>query len=1376
MKQQVATKLNFDTHYTLLDSRDIVYMMNGTTSGLEGSNYNLFAQNMMSNELCVSFPEGYDFCNGIKLDNFEYLVFFTNGTNSKIGLLNTKNCTYQDVVESECLGFNKNNPIRGTYKHLNKTNERVAYWVDGLNYDRYLNIDQALLGNFPKLVAPESSLCEDCEVIYLDELDCNQLRINKILTTPCIRVKSNKNGSLVTGTYQVGIAYSEDGQIMSDFAFSSVVKARSNKSDIGFKVSLSCGKNPFSSFTVILVTQTFEGSLIVYSLGEFTKGIKSLTINNISNATVISTSSALSKKVIYDKSQHLVSNGETLLRGKHQTADPLEYQLLANTIGVKWVERRVPVSKAHLFPNFMRDEVYDLAIEWKDEVDQVRGVYHIPGRPVGNTYEITLESITYHEDDPIPSTMYLYEGEECEETPAKIWEIENTAYITEQNILTCDPCEDNVVIGRKGKMGYYECKDLLYPDEPRWGDLACQPIRRHKFPSNKLTHIHGNGNCFPETTVTVTVDPDTDIETTTVQTFNKFTEAQCVHILGVELENVPLPPGVNPEDGWTFRLLYSKRDGNKSILHKGLIFNVMEEHTDSEVILYPNYPYNDLHPDVYLSTTQTNPSADSNANHNAPNNYSKTKFTYHSPEIHFKETQQEFGTELKLYTEQIGSIKGDFKETYRHPKLALSGDNPDIKTSWPYAQQFNSVSFYDTYYQLKPELEGANRRKIDYSQWLYPIKQFVRDGKKFNNDMRETSYYIELLDTKEVPNPYQVDASRFTRGDIGCRQSVNFCDEVLIAGESLPIQAVSYYAGIKVPQPNQYGQNSQITYVPVESCYKATDALSEVQFFGGDIYITRHSITRKMPIFSEWLYDVPYTTEYDYRDHRNVYYPVYWWDNLNQIADLNRLSCYSKDAGVDKSDLGYIYTWVTGNLYFFCESEFIGDFREQDATPNSRYYPNVDYNELTKADNIRLQQTFLYDFSLLKGSIEETRISGYTKSDADYTVSFSLKNDLQSAGDNWLKFLPLNYSILPPVYGDFTGMHYVDQYSIFFIFENEILYSQEDYSLQTNQSDSIFLGQGDIFSRRLRKIANEETGFAGSVDPRSFHNTRYGTFFYDRYRSVMLHWDGTLKPLDGMNSWLNNIPDNMNMNSYKNSIHTVYDNFTDRLFITDPVKKWTLSYAPAEQSFKSFHSFTPDFYLVMPNTYLSTNSKSFWKHNKGGYQMYYGEQFDFEVGFIEFNQQYGDLKDLKVWVEFIDQAGYGNTIYNKNKFFDQVLVYNNQGSTGIQSAFLKNPNDAKQTVLQNREVKGLLEVSNLGESVYLMNKFENNHAGEGLSTLSLKPNGMEYNVLNIVDKRPVDREEIKGRWFKIHLISRTNNTSKIILQLTNPDIAPLTKS
>ena len=93
--------------------------------------------------------------------------------------------------------------------------------------------------------------------------------------------------------------------------------------------------------------------------------------------------------------------------------------------------------------------------------------------------------------------------------------------------------------------------------------------------------------------------------------------------------------------------------------------------------------------------------------------------------------------------------------------------------------------------------------------------------------------------------------------------------------------------------------------------------------------------------------------------------------------------------------------------------------------------------------------------------------------------------------------------------------------------------------------------------------------------------------------------------------------------------------------------------------------------------------------------------------------------------------------------------------------FVKDRNNPNHTTIQNSELTPTIaEVSNMSDSMYRINKFENMHRGEGFPVISLQSNGMYYTPLNIIDKSPIDRDSIKGRWFKVHLVSRLNNSPR----------------
>ena len=121
--QFVATKLNFDKHFTLLESRDITYLLNGDIEGYESGNQNYFVQNQKSNEACFQLDFGYDFVGpGIPVGNGEHLFFTTNGVNSQIILADIHNCQTEVRVSSDSLRSHLDPPTRRVYKYNSQEN------------------------------------------------------------------------------------------------------------------------------------------------------------------------------------------------------------------------------------------------------------------------------------------------------------------------------------------------------------------------------------------------------------------------------------------------------------------------------------------------------------------------------------------------------------------------------------------------------------------------------------------------------------------------------------------------------------------------------------------------------------------------------------------------------------------------------------------------------------------------------------------------------------------------------------------------------------------------------------------------------------------------------------------------------------------------------------------------------------------------------------------------------------------------------------------------------------------------------------------------------------------------------------------------------
>lgn len=1379
--------LNLSTHYSLFKENDVYYMLNGDIQGNEGSNKQWFIQNALGNELCVEFPENYTLNGpGIKLNNFQYVLFFVIGDeeNSEIGILDTENCSYDVWAQDPCLGFRIGHPIRGLYKFNNGENDRRIYFIDGVNPNRYADIDQ------PHPVVYSGSKCDACNLVEGVDLDCEQLQINKTFTIPCAQLTQTEQGQLLPGVYQIGLAYAQDRNILTDFYFSQPFRAFSEVSNIGFKIDIDCVDTPFDEMAVILVSTTRENSLVVYNFGFYSSNSRTITLANTSNATVLDTSIAFQKGICYDYSEHIATNDETLLLGKHKIDPLLNYQPQATNIQAKWQELKVPKEKAHMYPSFLRDEVYALAIEWISKNGKSKGLFHIPGRA---SEEFDVETP--------PSANDIYELVDCDLASGLVaWQIENTASALNVYDVDCEDCS-GLQVSKEGYMSYWETENLTYPnDSDVWGDLACQKIRHHKMPSHDVTHIHENFlpeltvSALPCETVTVTFYDDEGIpyeETYEIcpPPIESITEEKCVNVLAIKLENIehPLIDLVPNNDIRGYRIWVADRSGNKSILHKGLIYNMARDTSTTDLeIFYPNYPFNDLNADVYLNTVQT--ASDSNGSvitdsivsaHHVYNRY-----TYHSPDIHYRETAQEFGTELKVYGEEIGWIEGKFTDVYLHPQTRIGRGNIQSSPYSNHATQFNSVCHYSGFQPWTQQF--LSRFKIETSQYLLPINQLTSDNKKVNNYSRETSYYVHV--NRDIDAPTNMDVSRILASEINVwkgnqtKPKFDYFDEVQRQSANRNIQGVSYYVGVKIKQPDQYGPLDTINYRPVTCVVDTLPSgltYTSETIYGGDVYISRHSVNRKFPLFTQYLQDVPINTETDYREYRNVWYPRFWYDNLTQADDLYNLDGHI-DVDSDPGDIlarGAFYVWVTGILDFWCESEFIGKFRERDFTPNGSFYPKGDYNDLLRADKLNLDNKYLYNFSLLTENVELNKQSlNRTESDADFTVIYSQKNDFQAGGDPWLKFPPLNYTILPRTYGKFTAMHPTDMYSLLFGFEDMILYSQANFTVGINEGQTLLLGQGDIFANRLQKLSNEQTGYVGTLDPWSFVNTRFGTFFIDRKRKKLFNWSGNLKDVTGdMFPWFNKYMTGLE-ESYDLSSVVTFDNFTRNLYITDKHTRdrWTISYKPEAQGFISFHSFTPDWYLTLPNNFLShqlNKSPNVWKHNSlYTYQTYYGEQVPFDLGLVVNNQfKTTEYQSIELFSEWIRIDDFGQEVY-VNDFFDQVFAYTAKGTTGQQSVLLKNRENPAQAVSQNQP-SNLIEVTKVEDSIYRLNKLESILNNPNNPVIQWGANGMNYTAINTLPAiNPLKREDLKGKWMKIHFISNSNSQYKILVQLLVPNV------
>jgi len=685
-----------------------VYARNAINNSLEGD-VGLLG-NESSNYLCASAP--YTIIGRIHLFEQYWAIFSTDGINSEIGLYDEDQCNYRTVVNDRCLQFSLNNLITGAAKENFDCSFNV-YFADAKNPDRFINLGNPDLwpkgtytGNnfydrnilwpgvqWNKECRDENNIILPGPVGYspigcticteVNTLNCDLLRINALVKTPCIKLTAGQNGgNLYNGSYMVVIGYTINGQKYGDYTAPSNVQYIFNHDNIAGALDIEISNletESFTEFELVLIS-VIDQATIARKIGTYAVSDKVyLSIDTIDETRpVIPIENIPIRTPLYETSESMFTTSNYLLRVAPRTTFDFNYQPLANQIEAEWVAVRYPSDyyrRGGYVTGYMRDEIYAFWIRWVYNTGEKSNSYHIPGRV----------SVAPERNTLFGGAGVIYDGPEGE----RYFESVNTASIT-STVFASPAAEDGGTAVARGRMAYWESTEL-YPDRnPEvWNatydsefsggyntdyDLCNKPIRHHKFPED----IIGTNASFTRATASGS-DP-----------------ASHINIMGVQFSNIK-PPVYRDENGAIrvipgivgYEILRSSRQGNKSVIAKGIINNMRSYPSplSGQRVLYQNYPYNPVAPrfgstvDPTLSTTAV---AGNGSNYTAVTNSDVTVnfFTFHSPDTSFYRPYL-LTKELRLYTElgATNNVSGQFEEVPGHPKHKLLTDFSFIVSS-----------------------------------------------------------------------------------------------------------------------------------------------------------------------------------------------------------------------------------------------------------------------------------------------------------------------------------------------------------------------------------------------------------------------------------------------------------------------------------------------------------------------------------------------------------------------------------------------------------------------------------------------------------------------------------------------------------------------
>jgi len=1291
-----------------------------------------FRSNELSNESVAALPEGFQVLGHTYISGEKDVIFAVNSlTNiSLIGTLD-KNYNFETLIESDCLDFNICNEIEATYRVKNGC-DTIIYFVDHLNPDRSVNLnylEQYIKSDYQE--GTDNPLSKwNCEEFQIEKIDDNlSVSFLKYLETGNLPIgtiqlvvrhlDSNKNGAGYTIATET-IPVIDDRYSETYLNIDGNIAMNSNKS-IEFEINGINLNYEFLEVTAIVTTASVTSSYVVAEL-PITESLIRYTVTSIDDSVPTDVRSISSVKEIYS-SKSITQLENRLIRsnikcnsknysGLQQYANDIKshYEVYeqdstdVNDIAVKtgdyyWYGK-----------SYMRDEIYAFGIVYKYNNNTFSPVMHIPGRAkdsfTGSTQgahrpdSITgwdstsydLVSSSWDNVSSIPDTeaehLSLIAGDTVER-----WKVYNTAY--KDSSL-------NSNVHSAGQMAYHE-SNANYPntkdcnDNFIFGDLVGTPIRHHKFPDSSLEPHSSNNN---------------------------------IHPIGIKFKNIILPP-----DTKSYRIVRCDRDENKTVLDKGISFyGRISEVGDSPIHFQPflgNLSKLELAIGPTTGLRVIPDGLESGALIGAGDtvpiqNTISDRICFHSPLTKFVKP---FIKASYLKTENVlnAAAETPYLQSNRRTSIGLSFNTDDVEIN------------------VNPSLNTSINSVINKQAYIGK-NSILPAGiltEKFINNYSDDTFAIE---TNSNVRAYDGNTEVFTHANDTITEGSNGSGGTLRSGS----QAI--YQSLKVVKDVYNNLNRLIYYTVSKDWTEANETL----VLGGDTFITRFNFInsgRMIAESEEWVNEdnkiadrkhnysslIGFFTESTINSELRHELPgeLYYPKTLNAGLFLN---CITDDGS------GY-----TPNYY-----NYNSDFHKPNninafiSLPNSyRYcsdceclFPNrVLYSERSfqeeLADNYLNSKTNNYrDILANKG---------------DITKIFNYQNKLFIDTEESRFYLPsTNQAIQSNESQVFIGTGEFFSASVQELVDSDVGYmgnqSQRAFNITEHgvfsldaRDGKVFLfngktnvisnkGKRNFFENNLELNLETEyedvTGLEFPCPDNPTNNVGFVAGYDTRYDRWLLTkhdfklTDKSKRMLTEVQIFNPNIPSTGSLKFENGNWYIV----TPDSFSTEITKliypkneptlfencSWTISYSVKDQSWTSFHSYIPNYYIDSKTKLYSTinNDNNIWKHHKRfEYQTFYGVQYPHIIEVVANKNPIES--SIHNAVRFHTQAQQWDPI---NKYFidkrlitfDKANLYNSYQSSGDIDLLTKRVQNHLGRDQESWHQQALLDIN---EKEYSFNEF-----------------------------------------------------------------------
>lgn len=558
----------------------------------------------------------------------------------------------------------------------------------------------------------------------------------------------------------------------------------------------------------------------------------------------------------------------------------------------------------------------------------------------------------------------------------------------------------------------------------------------------------------------------------------------------------------------------------------------------------------------------------------------------------------------------------------------------------------------------------------------------------------------------------------------------------------------------------------------------------------------------------------------------------------------HNLDCKKGEGkNITRVDNAYMYTSSNCVMDFYVEADYNPNFRDETAQP---FYSkeNTNLSQIFRSDRLDIPEEF--SINRAYSDIYTTEIAPVQQridfdptnpipTNQENSVIYSLPAFNLQEVDNWQYFLPLNYfAFRESDFGKLNSIKKADQDRLLFLFSKSSPYiSMGRDFLQLEQSGrKITIGDGGLFAQDPREIMPTDNHYGACTSRYAFSNTHLGRFYPSENQGRIMSFSDTLDDIsrNGVGFWCKNYMPIFLYDyfpSYPKDIEnpvdgvgylTVFDSSNETFYITkrdfSPKKEyvsdisfngtnflykqrkislrdktyfndisWTLSYAPVEKAFISWHDWHPDGIIQLDNHFLTIKDDGAWMHNNrwDSFGNFYGEDFPFEIEIVSNSgQTVHTVRSLEYILEVYKYKNFGRDRFHVlNENFDRLIMYNTEQISPFLNLIHGNPNaeqNLKFPVRNNKDDVSYDIAFFKEENKYRVNQFWDSVKDRGEfshAEYHLFPTDESgyRNVINPsaidIKKKESERKKFRHYWTKVRLIKTIAGPNKFIIKMVN---------